>query len=133
MAHRCRSEGASHPAPAPPALGAALIVSYQSHAARALALDGAVAAERLGEAAAAWLHAMLAEVEAATDAAELLSLYGASARVRDGLLVVEVAPGLAASFAAVGAPGAASSDGAIAWDSVRRLKLVEVEADGSGG
>lgn len=109
----------------------ALIVSYQTQAARALVLDGAVAAERLGEPAAAWLHAMLAEVEAATDAAELLSLYGAAARIEDGMLVVEVAPGLAVSFAAIGALVDAGTDGAIAWNSVRRLKLVKVEPDGS--
>lgn len=98
-----------------------------------MALDGAIAAERLGEPAAAWLHAMLAEVEAATDAAELLSLYGASARIEDELLVIEVAPGLAASFTAIGGRAAACSGAEIVWNTVRRLKLVEVEANGSDG
>ncbi len=133
MGRRYRSDGAVYLALVSYALGAALIVSYQSQADRALALDSAVAADRLGEPAAAWLHAMLAEVEAATDAAELLSLYGGSARVEDERLVVEVASGLAASFAAIGGRGVAGSDVKIDWGSVRRLKLVEVETDGSGG
>lgn len=109
-----------------------MIVSYQDQAARALALDDAVAVEWLGEPAAAWLHAMLAEVEAAADAAELFSLYGASARVTGGLLLVEVVPGLSVLFAAVGASGANCADAAIDWNTMRRLKLVEVKADGSG-
>lgn len=100
---------------------------------RTLALEAAVASARLGEVVAAWLHGLLAEIEAARDASELFSLYGLGATSAGCFIVISFAPGRTATFAVVRENGVISDDGLPIWTSVRRLKLVRVDADGSDG
>lgn len=106
-----------------------MIVSYGDQAMRTLALNGDAAVAQLGEPAATWLHALLAEIEAAGDASELLSLYGDALAISGTLISVAFAPGLIATFAAICDKGTISEQNAPAWATVRRLKLVKVESN----
>ena len=91
-----------------------MIVSYDGGLMRSIALEQAVAAEQLGDAAAAWLHALLAEIEATETAGDLFSLFGNAISVE-------------------GDKGAFDASGAPAWLGVRRLKLIGVEANDHSG
>lgn len=106
-----------------------MIVSYDGGLMRSIALEQAVAAEQLGDAAAAWLHALLAEIEAAETAKDLFSLFGNAVSVEGDSFSVVLGPRLAARFRVVRNKGAFDASGAPAWPGVRRLKLIGVEAN----
>lgn len=110
-----------------------MIVSYDGALLRSLALEQAVAAERLGDAAAGWLHALLAEVEAAETADDILSLHGDAVTGDRDSLSVSLGPELTASFRVVREKGAFDAAGNPVWHAVRRLKLTGVDADGHAG
>ena len=110
-----------------------MIVSYEGATMRSMALEQSTAAVRLGDAAAGWLHALLADMEAAESAEEILSLYGGQASTDGDSLSVSLGPGLQARFRVVRERGSFDAAGNPDWPAVRRLKLTDVDADGHAG
>lgn len=106
-----------------------MIVSYDGQLVRSIALEQSIASERLGDAAAAWLHALLAEIEAAESADDLFLLFGTDVTVDGDSLSVGLGPGLAARFRVVREKVAFDASGPPAWSGVRRLKLMGVDAN----
>lgn len=108
-----------------------MIVSFEGEVMRALSLEETTAGERLGEARAVRFHAMLAEIEAAEAAVDVLSLYGPDAEIDAGHTIrIGFAAESFATFRAVKSRGAFDEIGKPDWPGVRRLKLTGVEIDG---
>lgn len=110
-----------------------MIVSYDGASMRALALEQAVAAARFGDAAAGWLHALLAEIEAAETAEEILSLYIGDATVDGDSISISLGPVMTANFRVVRDRGAFDTAGHPVWQEVRRLRLTGLDVTDDAG
>lgn len=109
---------------------AALIVSFDTRELR----DRCEKLDRteawLGSARAAALVEVVTSLEAASNVAEFLDLFGSDARLRgDDSLEIALDPRCRALFAAVGTKFFRGAGGRIEWTSVDRIKLMTIEID----
>jgi hypothetical protein len=103
-----------------------IVISYPSRelAHRCTKLD--VAQQWLGPTDAQALIDLIADAEALENAQELMDFYRAETREGDTLLVL-FSPRCGAVFMPIGSKLPRNADGALAWERVRRLMLVNVE------
>jgi len=103
-----------------------LIVSYATKALRESCVEREQADEAFGPSAAQSLFRMLADVEAAESAAEVLSLYAGVVKIAEGdSLSINFAPECWAKFDPVDVKR--KGCGARDWAQVQRLKLTHVQ------
>lgn len=104
-----------------------IVISYGSRRLLDCCSSALAAEEALGPAYAPAVLSLIAEAEALETAAELLRLYGNSAKVEmDDSLLVAVGANCSVRFTVVGAQNRRDGAGRVVWDSVQRLKLVAI-------
>lgn len=106
-----------------------MIVSFQTEELHDCCCYAGVAEEVLGSAHAQALVTLIADAEAVETADELLALRDPFASVDvDDSLLADVGAEYRARFVAIGQEVSQNEEGKVDWSSVRRLKLVALEA-----
>ena len=104
-----------------------MIVAFQTEALRTVCEDEKVAFRRLGQEASVQLRGRLADLRAATSVRDLLAGKPTLSGSTTEFLTIELVPGSSMRWIANDAPPRLNSEGAIDWDAVVRIRLLEIE------
>jgi hypothetical protein len=107
-------------------VAARLIVSFGSPELLAYCSRLDAAEELLGSAHAQALLALIADIEAHDDAAELIAFFGESAKVEGDSLWLKISANCHVRFVPIGGRVTRGASGCIRWATVQRFKLVEI-------
>ena len=106
-----------------------MIVSFETRCLQKICLTIQAAERRLGPIHAQALIALVADIEAFEDAGQVIDFFGfASVCREDDSLLLPIGASYRARFLAAGKRFGCDSNGKVIWSSVKRLKLMEIEA-----